>query len=182
VFVVFTALAGPTQPITLVVDALGIEPFNARGPVGGVAPVKPGFSLYAVGCVTPRKLVIARGAVGADFGTGRLVVGLVGEWGREAIESVAEEGGGAAEVEGGGAVVVEDDELGVGGTGEAGGSEGCFGANSLPFFGPGERLRGIMRPGTIIFELIGGRSAAGGDTARCSTTACLTLVLSIAAQ
>jgi hypothetical protein len=142
VFVAFTALAGPTQPITFVVEALAIEPFNVRGPVGGVAPVKPGLSLYAVGCVTLRKLVIARGAVGADFGTGRLVIGLVGEWEREAIEGVIEEGGGATEVEGGGAVVVEEDEPSEGGMGEAGGSEGCFGASSLSFLPHFSRMTG----------------------------------------
>jgi flagellar biosynthesis/type III secretory pathway ATPase len=40
-----------------------------------------------------------------QMGTSRLVIGLVGEWGREVIESVTEEDGGATEVEGGGTVV-----------------------------------------------------------------------------
>jgi hypothetical protein len=51
VLVVFTTLTSPTQLIILVVDVLGIEPFNVHGLVGGI---------------TPGKLVIARGVVGAD--------------------------------------------------------------------------------------------------------------------
>ena len=84
-FVVFEALAGPAQPIALVVGALDIEPFNALGPVGGATPVRPTFGLYGAGGPPPvkEKFVIARGARGArgaaDFGTGRLVIGLVGE-------------------------------------------------------------------------------------------------------
>jgi hypothetical protein len=79
-FAVLDALTGPTQPFALV-DALDIEPFNALGPVGGATPVKPGFGLYGAGGAPPAKgkFVMARGARGADFGTGRLVVGLVGE-------------------------------------------------------------------------------------------------------
>jgi hypothetical protein len=75
----FTTLVDPTEPITLVVDALGVEYFNACSPVGGVTPAKPGFGLYTVGGVTPEKLGTLRSAVRADLGTGRLVIGLVGE-------------------------------------------------------------------------------------------------------
>jgi hypothetical protein len=122
VFVMFTTLVGPTQPITLVVEALAVEHFNACGPVRGVTPAKPGFGIYTVGGVTPGKLVTFCSAVGADLG---LIVRLVGEWERGAIEGVAKEGGGAMEVEGGRAAIAEEDELGVVRVDEAGGSEGC---------------------------------------------------------
>ena len=91
---------------------------------------------------------------------------------------------GALDEVGGTMPVVDDEEHGVGGgiMDELGGSDGCFCASSLLSLHRNERMRGTMTPGALIFKLTRGRSAAGGDTERCSEMVCLTLTFSVPMQ
>jgi hypothetical protein len=92
------------------------------------------------------------------------------------FEGVPDKVGGTTEDRGGGAAVdVEEHGLGEGIASELGGSEHRFSASSLLSLHRKER----MTPGALIFELTRGRSAAGGDTERCSDMICLTLTFSV---